>query len=67
MLFLLSIYGCDTLEVPIALAKVEGAEPGGVLEVPVALAEVEGAEPGRALAEVVMSGGMCHGFSFGIS
>ena len=82
---MLSIYGCDALEVPIALAEVEGAEPGGALdvpvalaevegadsgealEVPVALAEVEGAEPGGALAVVVMSDGMCHGLTFGIS
>jgi len=26
---LLSIYGCDALEVPIALSEIEGAEPGG--------------------------------------
>ena len=43
---MLSIYGRDTLEVPVALAEVEGVEPGGSLEVPVALAEVKGAEPG---------------------
>ena len=54
----MSIYGCDTLEVPIALR---------VLEVPIALAEVEGAEPGEALMAVVMSDGMCRGLSFGIS
>ena len=64
---LLSIYGCDALEVPVALAEVEGADPGGVHEVPVALAEVDGAELGGALAAMVMSGGMCRGFSFGIS
>ena len=29
--FLLSIYGYDALEVPVALAEVEGAEPGGAL------------------------------------
>ena len=58
---------CDALEVPVALAEVEGAELGGVLEVPVALAKVEGAEPGGALALVVMSSGMCSGLSFGIS
>ena len=46
---MLSIYGCDALEVPIALAEVEGAEPGRSLEVPIALTEVEGAEPGRSL------------------
>ena len=46
---LLSIYGCDTLEVPVALAKVKGAEPGG------------------ALAGMFISGGMCHGLTFGIS
>ena len=45
----MSIYGCDALEVPIALTEVEGAEPGGSLEVPVVLAEVEGAEPGGSL------------------
>ena len=28
---LLSIYGCDTLEVPVALAEVEGVELGGAL------------------------------------
>ena len=28
---MLSIYGCDALEVPVALAEVEGAEPGGAL------------------------------------
>ena len=61
------MYGCDALEVPVALTEVEGAEPGGVLEVPVALAEVEGAEPVGALAAVVMSDGKCHGLSFGIS
>ena len=63
----LSIYGCDTLEVPIVFAKVKGAELGGSLEVPVALTEVEGAEPGEALAVVVMSDGVCRGFSFGVS
>jgi len=46
---LLSIYGCDALEVPIALAEVNGVEPSGSLEVPVALAEVKGAEPGGSL------------------
>ena len=30
---MLSIYGCDALEVPTALAEVEGAEPGGTLVV----------------------------------
>ena len=34
---LLSIYGYDALEVPIALIEVEGEEPGGSLEVPIAL------------------------------
>ena len=63
---MLSIYGCDALEVPIALAEVEGAEPCGSLEVPVALIEVEGAEPGGAPVAVVMSGGMCRGLSFGV-
>ena len=29
----MSIYGCDALEVPVALAEVEGAEPGGALAV----------------------------------
>ena len=48
------------------LAEVEGAEPGGSLEVPVVLAKVEGAEPGEAPVEVVMSGGVCRGFSFGV-
>ena len=38
-----------SLEVPVALAEVEGVELGGSLEVPVALTEVEGAEPGGAL------------------
>ena len=28
---MLSIYGCNALEVPIALAEVEGAEPGRAL------------------------------------
>ena len=46
---LLSIYGCDALEVPVALTEVEQAEPGGSLEVPVALAEVEGVEPSGSL------------------
>ena len=46
---LLSIYGCDALEVPVALVEVEGAELGGSLEVLVVLAEVEGAEPGGSL------------------
>ena len=55
-----------SLEVPVSLAEVEGTEPGGSLEVPVALAEVEGAEPGGAPVVVVMSGGMCHGLSFGV-
>ena len=64
---MLRIYGCDTLEVPVALTKVEGVELGGVLEVPVALVEVEGAELGGALAAMVMSGGMCRGLSFGIN
>ena len=64
---MLSIYGCDALEVPIALAEVEGAEPGGALDVPVALTEVEGAEPGGAFAAVVMSDGVCRGLSFDIS
>ena len=41
-------------------------KPSGSLEVPVALAEVEGAEPGGALAAVVMFGGVCCGFSFGV-
>ena len=63
---LLSIYGCDALEVPVALVEVEGAEPGGSLEVPVALTEVEGAEPGGALVAVVTSGGMCRGLSFSV-
>ena len=63
----MSIYGCDTLEVPVALTEVDGAELGGFLKVPIALAEVKGAEPGGALAVVVMSGGMCRGFSFGVS
>ena len=45
---------CDALEVPVALAEVEGAEPGGALEVPVALAEVEGAESGEAPVAVVV-------------
>ena len=62
----MSIYGCDALEVPIALTEVEGAELGGSLEVPVALTEVEGAEPGGAPMAVVMSGGVCRGLSFGI-
>ena len=48
------------------LAEVEGAELGGSLEVPIALAEVEGAEPGGAPVEVVMSGDVCRGFSFGV-
>ena len=39
---MLSIYGCDTLEVPVALVDVEGTEPSGSLEVPVVLAKVEG-------------------------
>ena len=30
---LLSIYGCDALEVLVALTEVEGAEPGGALAV----------------------------------
>ena len=77
---MLSIYGCDALEVPVALTEVEGAEPGGSLEVPVALTEVKGAEPDGvleipiALTEVegAESGGgyvecMCRGSSFGIS
>ena len=55
---LLSIYGCNALEVPVALAEVEGAEPGGSLEVLVALIEVEGVELGRVLAAVFMSGGV---------
>ena len=63
---LLSIYGCDALEVPIAFAEVEGMEPAGSLEVLVALAEVEGVEPGGAPVEVVMSCGVCRGFSFGV-
>ena len=63
----MSIYGCDALEVPIALAEVDGAEAGWSLEGPVALAEVKGAEPGGALATVVMFGYMCCGLSFGIS
>ena len=54
----MSIYGRDFLEVPIALAEVEGAEPGRSLEVPVALAEVKGAKSGGSLAVVVMSGGI---------
>ena len=49
------------------LAEVEGAEPGGSLEVPVVLAKVKGAKPGGALAVEVMSGGVCCGFSFGVS
>ena len=61
------MYGCDALEVPVALAEVEGAKLDGSLEVPVVLAEVEGAEQGGALAVVFMSGGMCRGFSFGVS
>ena len=48
------------------LAKVEGAEPGRVLEVPVALTEVKGAEPDGAPVVVVMSGGVCRGFSFDV-
>ena len=63
---MLSIYGCDALEVPIVLTKVEGAEPSGSLEVPVALAEVKGAGLGGALVAVVMSGGVCRGLSFGV-
>ena len=46
---MLSIYGCDALEVPVALAEVEGVESGRALEVSVALTEVEGAELGGAL------------------
>ena len=60
------MYGCDALEVPVALAEVEGVKLGGSLEVPVALAEVDGVEPGGSLV-VVMSGGVCRGFSFGVS
>ena len=56
-----------SVEVPVALAEVKGAEPGGALEVPVAFTEVEGVELGGALAAVVMSSGVCHGLSFGIS
>ena len=63
----MSIYGRDALEVPVALAEVEGTKPGGSLEVPVALAEVERTEPGGAPIAVVMSGGVCRGFSFGVS
>ena len=62
----MSIYGCDALEVPVALADVEGAELSWSLEVPVAFAEVEGAELGEALAVVVMSSVACRGFSFGV-
>ena len=62
----MSIYVCDALEVPVALAKVEGTELGGSLEVPVVLAEVEGMEPGGAPTAVIMFGGVCRGFSFGI-
>ena len=62
----MSIYGCNALEVPVVLAEVEGAEPGGSLEVPVALAEVEAVEPGRAPVAVVMSCGVCRGLSFGV-
>jgi len=62
----LSIYGCDTLEVPVALTEVEGAEPDGSLEVPVVLTEVEGAKPGGAPVAVVMSGGVCRGLSLGV-
>ena len=63
---LLSIYGCDALEVSVALAEVEGTELCGPLEVPVALAEVERLEPGGAAVAVVMSGSVCRGLSFGI-
>ena len=63
---LLSIYGCDALEVPVVLTEVEGAETSRSLEVPVALIEVEGAEPGGAPVKVVMSGGVCRGFSLGV-
>ena len=38
---LLSIYGCDALEVPVALAEAEGAEPSGSLAVVVVFAVVE--------------------------
>ena len=55
-----------SLEVPVALAEVEGVDPGRSLEVPVALAEVEGTEPGGAPVAVVTSGGMCCGLSFGV-
>ena len=48
----MSIYGCDALEVPVALADVEGAEPSRSLEVSAAFAKVEGAEPGKALASM---------------
>ena len=41
--------GATSLEVPIALAEVEGMKLGVSLEVPVALAEVEGTEPGGSL------------------
>ena len=55
---MLSIYGCDALEVPVVFAKVEGVELGGSLEVPVVLVEVKGVEPGEALAVVVMADGV---------
>ena len=58
--------GATPLRYPLGFAEVEGAEPGGSLEVPVALAEVEGSELGGAPTEVVMSSGVCCGFSFGI-
>ena len=63
---LLSIYGCDALEVSVALAEVEGTELCGPLEVPVALAEVEGEEPGGAPMAVVMFGGVCRVLFFGV-
>ena len=52
------MYGCDALEVPVALTEVKGPELGGSLKVPVALAEVKGTEPGGVPAAVVMSGGI---------
>ena len=55
-----------SLEVSVVFAEVEGAEPGGSLEVSAAFAEVERVEPGGASAKVIMSGGVCRGFSFGV-
>ena len=63
---MLSIYGCDALEVPVALAKVKAIELGGSLGVSVTLAEVEGSEPGGAPIVVLMSGGVCRSLSFGV-